>query len=194
MNNCLHIAQAQDGTLTGWADDIQVPGRMHYANGLRPPERIVENYGEIAKVSARGLARIEVELRAYIAMCCSHRFAATLSSDGSSLIGEWPAGTQSNTATGQVGASARKHLSADRKSVLMCSPESVKGMALPFCRQDDWNSTFSKRDYQQSQRCASRMCAAVVTEQARRPRRGLPVREVELHLFMALGVLLSPQF
>ena len=92
MNNCLHIEQAQDGTFTGWGDDIQVPGRMRYANGLRRPERTMENYGEIAKVSVSGPARITVELRAYTAMCCSHPFTATISPDGSFLVGEWPAG------------------------------------------------------------------------------------------------------
>jgi hypothetical protein len=92
MNNCLHIAQAQDGTFTGWGDDIQVPGRMQYANGLRPPERTVEDYGEIANVSVSGKTRIAVELRANTVMCCSHPFTATVSPDGSSLVGEWPPG------------------------------------------------------------------------------------------------------
>jgi hypothetical protein len=33
MNNCLHIAQQSDGGLTGWADDISIPGRWRYAQG-----------------------------------------------------------------------------------------------------------------------------------------------------------------
>jgi hypothetical protein len=92
MNNCLHIAQAQDGTFTGWGDDIQIPDRMRYANGIRPPERTMEHYGEIAKISASGSTRIRVELRAYTPICCSHRFTAAISTDGKFLIGEWPTG------------------------------------------------------------------------------------------------------
>ena len=92
MNNCLHIAQAQDGTFTGWGDDVQIPGRMRYANGLRPPERTMEHYGEIAKVKIAEPSRIEVELRAYIPICCSHPFSATISGDGESLVGTWAAG------------------------------------------------------------------------------------------------------
>jgi hypothetical protein len=92
MNNCLHIAEAQDGTFTGWGDDIQIPGRISYANGLRPPERAMEHYGEIAKVKITEPDRIEVELRAYTPICCSHPFTATISHDGNSLLVEWPVG------------------------------------------------------------------------------------------------------
>ncbi len=86
MNNCLHIAQAQDGTFTGWGDDIQVPGRMRYANGLHRPERAREHFGEIAKVNVTEPGRIEVELRAYTPMCCSHPFTAAISRDGAFLV------------------------------------------------------------------------------------------------------------
>ncbi|QEE30564.1 hypothetical protein FTW19_22785 [Terriglobus albidus] len=93
MNNCLHVAQAQDGTFTGWGDDIRIPGQTRYANGLRPPERAMLHYGEIAKVKLSEPDRIEVELRAYTLMCCSHPFSAVISRDGKSLVGNWPAGT-----------------------------------------------------------------------------------------------------
>jgi hypothetical protein len=92
MNNCVHIAQAQDGTFTGWSDDIQIPGRVRYAHGLPPSEQTMEHYGEIAKVKVTQEARIEVELRAYIAMCCSHPFTAVISPDQNSLVGEWSTG------------------------------------------------------------------------------------------------------
>ena len=92
MSNCLHIAQAEDGTFSGWGDDIQFPGRIRYANGLRPPERTMEHYGEIAKVNMTEPDRIEVELRAYTPTCCSHPFTAAISRDGNSLVGDWPAG------------------------------------------------------------------------------------------------------
>ncbi len=92
MNNCLHIAHAQDGTYTGWADDILIPGHLRYANGLRPPERQREHYGQIAKVNLTAPNRVEVELRAYTAICCSHPFTAAISADGNALVGDWPAG------------------------------------------------------------------------------------------------------
>jgi hypothetical protein len=91
MNNCLHIAQAEDGTFTGWSDDIQVPGRIRYANGLQAPQRAMEHYGEIAKVNVAEPNRIQVELRAYTPICCSHPFTASISRDGNSLVGDWPA-------------------------------------------------------------------------------------------------------
>jgi len=92
MNNCLHIAQAEDGTFTGWGDDIQVPGRIRYANGIRPPERATEHYGEIAKVEVTEPDHIEVELRAYTPTCCSHPFTTAISRDGNTLVGDWPGG------------------------------------------------------------------------------------------------------
>jgi hypothetical protein len=92
MNDCVHIAQAEDGTFTAWGDDIQVPGRIRYANGIRPPERAMEHYGEIAKVKVTEPDHIEVELRAYIPICCSHPFIAAISPDGNTLIGRWPGG------------------------------------------------------------------------------------------------------
>jgi hypothetical protein len=91
MNNCLHIAESRDGTFTGWGDDIQVPGRIRYANGLRPPEQAMEHYGEIAKVKVIEPDHIEVELRAYTPVCCSHPFTATISHEGNSLLVQWPA-------------------------------------------------------------------------------------------------------
>jgi hypothetical protein len=92
MNNCLHIAQQQDGTLTAWSDDIMVPGRVRYANGLRPPAQTRERYGEIAKVQLDAPDQITAELRAYTAMCCSHPFTTKISADGRMLLGVWPAG------------------------------------------------------------------------------------------------------
>jgi hypothetical protein len=88
-NNCLHIAQSQDGTLAAWSDDLQVPGRMSYANGIQRPERVTERYGQIAKVKLMSTDRIEVELKAYTAICCSLPFSATISYDANSLVGAW---------------------------------------------------------------------------------------------------------
>ena len=92
MNNCLHLARMKDGTLLGWGDDIHVPGYDHYANGLRPPAKSLEHYGEPARVTGGSAGMYTVELRAGIAVCCSHPFIAKLSEDGQSLQGQWPAG------------------------------------------------------------------------------------------------------
>jgi hypothetical protein len=89
MNNCVHIAQQADGVFTAWFDDILIPGRMRYANGIQPPQQSREHYGEIAKVNIAPSGEMTVELRAYTAMCCSHPFVARISPDGSKLIGSW---------------------------------------------------------------------------------------------------------
>jgi hypothetical protein len=89
MNNCLHISQDKDGALTAWSDDLQIPGRLHYANGIPPPTQTMEHYGEIAKAMMDAPDQITVELRAYTAMCCSHPFTAKLSTDRQSLVGSW---------------------------------------------------------------------------------------------------------
>ena len=92
MNNCLHIAQQQDGALAAWSDDIQAPGRVRYANGIQPPAQIQQHYGEIARAEVDAHGQIKVELRAYTALCCSHPLTAKLSADGQSLSGAWLAG------------------------------------------------------------------------------------------------------
>ena len=92
MNNCLHIAQQQDGALAAWSDDIQRPGQVRYAPGIQPPTQTLEHYGEIAKAEVVAPGQVKVELRAYTPVCCSHPFAATLSADGKSMSGNWLAG------------------------------------------------------------------------------------------------------
>ena len=91
-NNCVHIAQARDGVFTAWSDDIVIPGRMRYANGIQPPKDTRENYGEIGKARLVSADAILVELRAFTALCCSHPFTAAIAADGQTLEGEWPAG------------------------------------------------------------------------------------------------------
>lgn len=92
MNNCVHIAQQSDGGFTAWSDDISIPGRWRYANGIQPLPQSNEHYGEIGKAKLISPNVITVELRAYTAMCCSHPFQAAISSDGSKLVGNWPSG------------------------------------------------------------------------------------------------------
>jgi hypothetical protein len=92
MNNCLHIASQSDGSLTGWGDDITIPGRMRYANGIQPPANTREHYGEIARVTTGPARQITVDMRAFTSGCCSHPFVAHLSGDGLALQGAWLAG------------------------------------------------------------------------------------------------------
>ena len=92
MNNCVHIAQQQDGVLAAWSDDIMIPGRVRYANGIKPPAQTREHYGEIAKAKLDAPDQITVELRAYTAMCCSHSFTAKIAENGTTLSGAWPSG------------------------------------------------------------------------------------------------------
>jgi hypothetical protein len=95
-NNCLHVTQQQDGALAVWSDDIERPGQISYAPGIQPPTQTLEHYGEIAKGEVTALVtapnQVKVELRAYMPICCSHPFGATLSADGKSMTGNWFAG------------------------------------------------------------------------------------------------------
>lgn len=92
MNNCVHITQQQDGGLAAWSDDIMIPRRVRYANGIQPPAQTREHYGEIAKAKMDAPDQITVELRAYTAMCCPHPFTAKITVDGLTLMGAWPSG------------------------------------------------------------------------------------------------------
>lgn len=47
---CLHVAQQSDGSLAGWSDQLQVPGLIRYANGIRPPSETIERYGVQAQL------------------------------------------------------------------------------------------------------------------------------------------------
>jgi hypothetical protein len=87
MNSCLHIARQHDGTLTAWSDDVEIRAQN--------PPRTVENYGEIGKVVAEAANQITVTLRAETGGCCPLKFSAMLSSDGTTLTGDWIPGPNS---------------------------------------------------------------------------------------------------
>ena len=87
MNNCLHIAQQDGNSFTGWADDIRIP------HGFDPARaQTFDRYGEIAKVRLETADWITVQLRAYTGVCCPHSFTAKVSGDGQMLSGNWSAG------------------------------------------------------------------------------------------------------
>ena len=71
MNNCLHIVQTGEGSLSGWTDDLVTPGRIRYANGIKRPSETVEEYGSIALVQIASPTTLILELKAFSAVCCS---------------------------------------------------------------------------------------------------------------------------
>ena len=92
MNSCIHIVRQSGGGFTAWSDDIQIPGRMVYANGIQPPAYTIERYGNIAKVKVEAPDQITIELQAYTAGCCPRPFSAKTSADKKTLLGNWPPG------------------------------------------------------------------------------------------------------
>jgi len=92
INNCIHIARQLGGGFTAWSDDLQIPGRMRYANGIQPPAATIEQYGDIAKTTVEAPDQIAIELHANTAGCCPHPFSAKISAHGKTLSGNWPPG------------------------------------------------------------------------------------------------------
>ncbi len=82
MHNCLHIAQDERGALVAWMDDLEVPGAMRYADGLRPPNKTVESYGTPVLVSAQNQRGILFEPDAFSAIALPTYTGGTLSPDG----------------------------------------------------------------------------------------------------------------
>jgi hypothetical protein len=65
MNNCLHIAQAKDGALVAWSDDLMAPGTKRYAKGLHPPDETLEQFGSFAKIATLSIKSVLIELKAF---------------------------------------------------------------------------------------------------------------------------------
>jgi hypothetical protein len=84
-NNCLHITQAECGALVAWSDDLMAPGDMRYANGLRPPDRTLEQFGSIAQIATPSARSVVVELKALSAGCCSIFTGGKLADDSLSI-------------------------------------------------------------------------------------------------------------
>ena len=82
MHNCLHIAQEESGALVAWMDDLEAPGAMKYANGLKPPNEAVESYGTPVLVSAQTRRGILFEPDAFSAIAPPTYTGGMLSPDG----------------------------------------------------------------------------------------------------------------
>jgi hypothetical protein len=91
-SSCVHIAQTSATGYVGWSDALQILGEMRFANGIPRAKFAMERYGELMAVSLQNSSSISLQLYAYNAMCCSHRFVGTLSEDGASIQGIWPPG------------------------------------------------------------------------------------------------------
>ncbi len=61
------------------------------AAGSRPPYSW-EHYGDLVKVQPAENGTLWIELGAYSAICCSHRFHATSADNGKAMKADWPAG------------------------------------------------------------------------------------------------------
>lgn len=85
MNNCIHIVQTGSEPLAGWSDDLATPGALRYANGIRPPVEIFEQYASIALVEAVSPRAVSIELKALTAGCCSITYAGKLTPDGKEI-------------------------------------------------------------------------------------------------------------
>jgi hypothetical protein len=94
MNNCLHIAQAEDGALVAWSDDLMAPGTMRYAKGLHPPDETLEQFGSFAQIATPSARSVVIELKAFSAIGRSVVTGGVLTKDGSSIqTGPAPSGS-----------------------------------------------------------------------------------------------------
>jgi hypothetical protein len=85
MNNCLHIAQAENGALVGWSDDLITPGKIRWANGIQPPSKTPEQFGSIALITTSSARSLVIELKALSAGCCSIISGGQLTEDSRTL-------------------------------------------------------------------------------------------------------------
>jgi hypothetical protein len=84
-NNCLHIAQAENGALVAWSDDLMTPGKMRWANGIQPPNKTLEQFGSIALITTPSARSLIIELKALSPGCCSIFSAGRLTGDSRTI-------------------------------------------------------------------------------------------------------------
>jgi hypothetical protein len=85
-NNCIHIAQGQDGSLVSWSDDLQTPGAYLYANGIQPPRETFEHYGTVANTTFRSPSGVAIEFNPLSPLCCPVQFVGRDSATGKSIV------------------------------------------------------------------------------------------------------------
>ena len=89
---CLHIAQPSPTAFIAWADTLRAWGSTTFAPQAVKPPYSWEHYGELVKVDPAANGSLSIELGAYSAICCPHRFHATSSDRGKEMKAAWPAG------------------------------------------------------------------------------------------------------
>jgi hypothetical protein len=89
---CLHIAQASPPALLAWSDSLVAWGAARFAPHVAKPPYSWEHYGDLVKIQPAENGALWVELGAYSAICCSHRFHATSADNGKAMKSDWPAG------------------------------------------------------------------------------------------------------
>jgi hypothetical protein len=96
---CIHIFETGPGTFTGWSDALEVPGQIVFGRNIPGPHQLYQNYGDLAKIHLANNGEVSLEFGAYNPMCCSHRFIGKLSTDGSTILGDFPPGPNQNPHT-----------------------------------------------------------------------------------------------
>jgi hypothetical protein len=89
---CIHIAEQASDALIGWEDSLTTPGAVRYGNSVHPSTYPGEHYGEMLKLSPTEDGNLSIESNAIGGLCCAHLFYATLSSDGTVMKANSPAG------------------------------------------------------------------------------------------------------
>jgi hypothetical protein len=77
----VHVVEPAAGIFAGWADELQIPGTIHFAPWIEP-YRLFQSYGNRVNVERVGKVGVMFEFGAYSAMCCRHTVAGKLSADG----------------------------------------------------------------------------------------------------------------
>jgi hypothetical protein len=92
QTTCLHIAQASPPAFLAWSDTLSTWGAARFAPQAAKPPYSWEHYGDLVKVQLAESGSLWVEIPAYSAICCSHRFHATSTDNGKAMKADWPAG------------------------------------------------------------------------------------------------------
>ena len=88
---CLHIAEASPPALLAWSDTLVAWGAVRFAPQAARPPYSWEHYGDLVKIQPAENGALWIELGAYSAICCSHRFHATSADNGKTMKADWPA-------------------------------------------------------------------------------------------------------
>jgi hypothetical protein len=89
---CLHIARQSAAGYTAWSDTLTAWGSVSFTPQIPKPPYSWEHYGDLVKVAPTANGNVSIELGAYSALCCPHRFMATPARGGKEMKAEWSPG------------------------------------------------------------------------------------------------------